>query len=78
MGWCLSVRDRQSLLELAAWAVFLFLEVYPKMYMGSSSSFYESHWWKMGVQVSETRRQTDESAAPLPHPSPRVGMYVCV
>jgi hypothetical protein len=42
---------KNALMEFAAWAAFGFLEVYPKMYFGSTSSFYEGHWWKMGVQV---------------------------
>ena len=42
---------KNSFLEFVSWLLFLFLEVYPKLYIGSAS-FYESEWWQQGVTVS--------------------------
>eukprot|EP00959_Pyramimonas_sp_CCMP1952_P192641 4028136-Pyramimonas_sp.AAC.1 len=43
---------KNSFLEFVSWLLFLFLEVYPKLYIGSAS-FYESEWWQQGVTVWE-------------------------
>lgn len=42
---------KNGFLEFVAWLMFLFLEVYPKLYVGSANTFYESDKWQQGVTV---------------------------
>jgi len=44
---------KNGFLEFVAWLMFLFLEVYPKLYVGSANTFYESDTWQQGVTVWE-------------------------
>ena len=45
---------RVSLLELASWLLFVFLEVSPKLYLGQGETIYESKWWTSMARVWET------------------------
>ncbi|KAK3267048.1 hypothetical protein CYMTET_24369, partial [Cymbomonas tetramitiformis] len=44
---------KNSLMELLGWAGFGFLELYPKLYFGSATSFYESNLWLQLAAVWE-------------------------
>lgn len=41
-----------SVLESLGWVVFLFLQVYPKLYL-NGGSMYEAHWWAILVRIWE-------------------------
>lgn len=42
-----------TLAESVGWLAFVFLQVYPKTYIGSSSSMYDSSWWQSIVNAWE-------------------------
>jgi hypothetical protein len=44
---------RWHLGETAAWAAFVFLQVWPKMWVGSAGGMYEAGWWVALVSAWE-------------------------